>query len=52
MISMTNYGKLWERADWRLIDRSNTRALAIGAFVVAAVLIWNRNPIVEANAQD
>jgi hypothetical protein len=37
------YDKLWEiveRADWRLMVEY--KALAIGAFVVAAVLIWNR----------
>jgi hypothetical protein len=36
--------KLWEiveRADWRLMI-VEYNALAIGAFVVAAVLIWNR----------
>jgi type VI protein secretion system component VasK len=38
------YDKLWEiveRADWRLMT-SEYKALAIGAFIVAAVLIWNR----------
>jgi hypothetical protein len=38
------YDKLWEimeRADWRLMI-VEYKALAIGAFVVAAVLIWNR----------
>src|SRR5262245_46416987 len=38
------YEKLWEiaeRADWRLMT-TEYKALAIGAFVVAAVLIWNR----------
>ena len=38
------YDKLWEiveRADWRLMI-VEYQALAIGAFVVAAVLMWNR----------
>ncbi len=38
------YDKLWEiveRADWRLMI-VEYKALAIGAFVVAAVLMWNR----------
>jgi hypothetical protein len=38
------YDKLWEimeRADWRLLI-VEYKALAIGAFVVAAVLMWNR----------
>jgi transposase InsO family protein len=38
------YDKLWEiaeRADWRLVI-AEYKALAIGAFVVAAMLIWNR----------
>jgi Lipopolysaccharide assembly protein A domain len=38
------YDKLWEileRADWRLVI-VEYKAMAIGAFVVAAVLIWNR----------
>ncbi len=38
------YDKLWEiaeRADWRLMI-AEYNALAIGAFVVAAVLIWSR----------
>ena len=38
------YDKLWEiveRADWRLMI-VEYKALAIGAFVVAVVLIWNR----------
>jgi hypothetical protein len=38
------YDKLWEiaeRADWRLMI-AEYKTLAIGAFVVAAVLIWNR----------
>ncbi len=38
------YDKLWEimeRADWRLLI-VEYQALAIGAFVVAAVLMWNR----------
>jgi hypothetical protein len=38
------YDKLWEiveRADWRLMI-VEYKALAIGAFVVAAVLIWTR----------
>jgi hypothetical protein len=38
------YDTLWEiveRADWRLMI-VEYKALAIGAFVVAAVLIWNR----------
>ena len=38
------YDKLWEiveRADWRLMI-AEYKALAIGAFMVAAVLIWNR----------
>src|SRR5712664_3718764 len=38
------YDKLWEiveRTDWRLMI-VEYKALAIGAFVVAAVLIWNR----------
>lgn len=38
------YDKFWEimeRADWRLMV-VEYKALAIGAFVVAAVLIWNR----------
>src|SRR6266849_4012183 len=38
------YEKLWEiaeRADWRLVT-DEYKALAVGAFVVAAVLIWNR----------
>jgi hypothetical protein len=38
------YDKLWEileRADWRLMI-VEYKALAIGAFVVAIVLIWNR----------
>jgi len=39
------YDKLWEiaeRADWGLITY---KALAVGAFVVTAVLIWNSNRI-------
>jgi hypothetical protein len=38
------YDKLWEileRADWRLLI-VEYKALAIGAFVVATVLMWNR----------
>jgi hypothetical protein len=38
------YDKLWEiaeRADWRLMI-VEYKTLAIGAFVVAAVLMWNR----------
>jgi cell division protein FtsL len=38
------YDKLWEiveRADWRLMS-VEYKALTIGAFVVAAVLIWSR----------
>src|SRR5882762_5540271 len=38
------YDKLWEileRADWRLLI-GEYKALAIAAFVVAAVLMWNR----------
>ena len=38
------YDKLWEileRDDWRLMF-AEYKALAMGAFVVAAVLIWNR----------
>jgi len=38
------YDKLWEfveRADWRLMI-VEYKALAVGAFVVAAVLIWKR----------
>src|SRR5229473_1088826 len=38
------YDKLWEiveLADWRLLT-VEYKALAVGAFVVAAVLIWNR----------
>ncbi len=38
------YDKFWEiaeRADWRLMT-VEYKALAVGAFVVAAVLIWNR----------
>ena len=38
------YDKLWEiveRADWRLMI-AEYKALAIGVFMVAAVLIWNR----------
>jgi hypothetical protein len=38
------YDKLWEimeRADWRLLI-VEYKALAIGAFLVAAVLMWNR----------
>jgi hypothetical protein len=38
------YDKLWEileRADWRLLI-VEYKALAIAAFVVAAVLMWNR----------
>src|SRR6266446_7271839 len=38
------YDKLWEiveRTDWRLMI-VEYQALAIGAFVVAAVLMWNR----------
>jgi Lipopolysaccharide assembly protein A domain len=38
------YDKLWEileRDDWRLMI-AEYKALAMGAFVVAAVLIWNR----------
>src|SRR5262245_44824112 len=38
------YDKLWEiveRADWRPMI-AEYKALAIGAFMVAAVLIWNR----------
>jgi hypothetical protein len=38
------YDKLWEiavRADWRLTT-VEYKALAVGAFVVAAVLVWNR----------
>jgi hypothetical protein len=38
------YDKLWEimeRADWRLLT-VEYKALAIGAFLIAAVLMWNR----------
>jgi hypothetical protein len=38
------YDKFWEiaeRADWRLLT-AEYKALAIGIFVVAALLIWNR----------
>src|SRR5467141_3551377 len=38
------YDKLWEiveRADWRLMI-VEYKTLAIGAFVVAAVLMWNK----------
>ena len=37
------YDKLWDiavRADWRLMS-VEYKALAVGAFVVAVVLIWN-----------
>jgi len=42
------YDKLWEiaeRADWTLTVEY--KALAIGAFVVAAILIWNRTRILK-----
>ena len=38
------YDKLWEiveRADWRLMS-DEYKALAVGAFIAVAVLIWNR----------
>lgn len=35
------FSEIMERADWRLMV-VEYKALAIGAFVVAAVLIWNR----------
>jgi hypothetical protein len=38
------YGKLWDigvRADWRLMSLQY-EALAVGGFVVAAVLLWSR----------
>jgi hypothetical protein len=38
------YDKLWEimeRADWRLLT-VEYKALAIGVFLIAAVLMWNR----------
>ncbi|SRR6266550_4770953 len=38
------YDRLWEimeRADWRLMT-AEYKALAVGALVVAVVLIWNR----------
>src|SRR5215470_10908239 len=38
------YDRLWEimaRADWRLMT-AEYKALAVGAFVVAVVLMWSR----------
>jgi hypothetical protein len=43
------YDNLWEiveRADWRLMI-VEYKALAIGAFVVAAVLMWNRSRLLR-----
>jgi hypothetical protein len=48
------HDKLWEiaeRADWRPMT-VEYNAFAVGALVIAAVLIWNRIRIWKRNTED